>query len=116
MHAAWKEDGALKGEKCHIHTYIHICIYINHKNGDQFFTYCGISRVLCQVNISFPSGSAVKNPPAMQELQEAGSAPGSGRSPGRGHGHALQYSCLENPMDRGPYGLQSIASQTVGHN
>ena len=30
-----------------------------------------------------------------------GSIPGSGRSPGGGHGNPLQYSCLENPMDRG---------------
>ena len=88
----------------YIYIYIYIFFLIVSKNEDQFFIYCGISRVLCQVNISFPGGSAVKNPPAMQELQEAGSAPGSGRSPVGGHGHALQYSCLENPMDRGPYG------------
>ena len=30
-----------------------------------------------------------------------GSIPGSGRSPGRGHGNPLQYSCWENPVDRG---------------
>ena len=33
----------------------------------------------------------------------AGSVPGLGRSPGGGHGNALQYSCLENPMDRGAW-------------
>ena len=32
------------------------------------------------------------------------SIPGSGRSPGGGHGNPLQYSCLENPMDRGAWG------------
>ena len=32
---------------------------------------------------------------------DAGSIPGSGRSPGGGHGNPLQYSCLENPMERG---------------
>ena len=32
---------------------------------------------------------------------DAGSIPGSGRSPGGGHGHSLQYSCLENPTDKG---------------
>ena len=37
----------------------------------------------------------------MQETWETGSIPGSGRSPGGGHGNPLQYSCLENPMDRG---------------
>ena len=44
----------------------------------------------------------VENPPAMQEdAGNAGSIPGSGRSPGEGNGDPLQYSCLENPMDRG---------------
>ena len=32
-----------------------------------------------------------------------GSIPGSGRSPGGGHGNPLEYSCLENPMDRGAW-------------
>ena len=34
---------------------------------------------------------------------DVGSTPGSGRSPGGGHGNPLQYSCLENPMDRGAW-------------
>ena len=51
----------------------------------------------------------VKNPPAMQEM--GGSIPGSGRSPGGGHGNPLQYSCLENPRDREPGRLQSIELQ-----
>ena len=46
----------------------------------------------------FPRGSEVKSPPAMQKT---GSIPRSGRSPGKGTGNPLQYSCLENPMDRG---------------
>ena len=53
-------------------------------------------------------GSAVKNPPAIQELQETwvwslGLIPGLGRSPRGGHGNPLHYSCLENPMDRGAW-------------
>ena len=44
----------------------------------------------------------VKNPPANAgDVKAAGSIPGLGRSPGGGHGNPLQYSCLENPMDRG---------------
>ena len=39
-----------------------------------------------------------------------------GRSPGGGYGNPLQYSCLENPIDRGAYGKQSIESQRIGHN
>ena len=43
----------------------------------------------------------VKNPPANAgDIRDAGSVSGSGRSPGEGNGNALQYSCLENPMDR----------------
>ena len=47
----------------------------------------------------FSGGSVVKNLPA--NAGDAGSVPGWGRSPGGGHGNPLQYSCLENPMDRG---------------
>ena len=44
----------------------------------------------------------VKSPPANAGvLRDVGLIPGSGRSPGGGHGNLLQYSCLENPMDRG---------------
>ena len=43
----------------------------------------------------------VKNPLANAgDIRDAGSIPGSGRSPGGEHGSPLQYSCLENPMDR----------------
>ena len=45
----------------------------------------------------FPDGK--KNLPA--NAGDMGSIPGSGRSPGEGHGNPLQYSCLGNPMDRG---------------
>ena len=43
----------------------------------------------------------VKNPPA--NARDLASIPGSGRSPGEGHGDPLQYSSLENPMDRGAW-------------
>ena len=43
----------------------------------------------------------VRNSPAKaRDIRDTGSIPGSGRSPGGGHGNALQYSSLENPMDR----------------
>ena len=46
----------------------------------------------------------VKNPPANTgDIRDAGSIPGLGRSPGREHGNPLQYSCLENRMDRGAW-------------
>ena len=44
-------------------------------------------------------GAVIKNPPA--NAGDTGSIPGSGRSPGEGNTNPLQYSCLENPMDRG---------------
>ena len=44
----------------------------------------------------------IKNPsPNAGNIRGAGSTPGLGRSPGGGHGNPLQYSCPENPMDRG---------------
>ena len=50
----------------------------------------------------FSVGSVVKNMPAKaEEAEDMGLIPGVGRSPGGGHGHLLQYSSLENPMDRG---------------
>ena len=47
----------------------------------------------------FPGGSAGKESPC--NVGNLGSIPGSGRSLGGRHGNPLQYSCLENPMDRG---------------
>ena len=55
------------------------------------------------VQEGFPGDSAVKNPPA--NAGDTSSIPGSGRAPGGGNGNPLQYSCLENPMDREPGGL-----------
>ena len=51
--------------------------------------------------MGFLGGSTVKNLPA--NAGDAGSIPGSGKSPGEGNDNPLQYSCLENPMDRGAW-------------
>ena len=51
--------------------------------------------------VGFPGGSVVQNLPA--NAGDTGWIPGSGRSPGGGNGNPLQYSCLENPMDRGAW-------------
>ena len=59
----------------------------------------------------------VKSPPAITAgVEDMGSVPGLGRSPGGGHGNQLHDSCLENPMDRGADRLQSKGSQRVGHD
>ena len=49
-------------------------------------------------SLGFPGGSEVKA--SACNAGDLGSTPGSGRSPGEGNGNPLQYSCLENPMDR----------------
>ena len=62
-------------------------------------------------------GSALKNLPANAGVMGLNPQEGSGRPPGEGNGNPLQYSCLENPMDREePGGLQSTGSQRVGHD
>ena len=60
----------------------------------------------------FSGGSAVKTLPA--NAGDMGLIPGWGRSPGEGNGFPLQCSCLENSMDKGAWGLQSMGSQRVG--
>ena len=52
--------------------------------------------------MGFPGGSVIINLP-MQETQNAAWTSGSGRSPGEGSGNPFQYSCLENPIDRGAW-------------
>ena len=66
----------------HTHTHTHTHIYI-------------------PTLVGFPGGSEVKA--SACKAGDMGSVPGSGRSPGEGNGNPLQYSCLENPIDRGPW-------------
>ena len=65
--------------------------------------------------LGFPGGSDSKE--STCNVGDLGSIPGSGRSLGGGHGNPLQYSGLENPMNRGEPGrLQSMGSQRVRHD
>ena len=51
------------------------------------------------IDIGFPDGTVVKNLPANPgDARDAGSIPGSGRSPGAGNGTPFRYACLENSM------------------
>ena len=50
------------------------------------------------------------------DLRDRGSVPGWKRSPGGGHGNPLQFSCLENSMDRGDLQVQSIGLHRVRHD
>ena len=47
------------------------------------------------------------------DIRDSGLIPELGRSPGGGHCNPFQYSCLENPMDRGAWRLQSIGSDST---
>ena len=78
----------------------------------MFRTIPSPQKVICfkMSPVSSPSWGAsqvvlvVKKPPAnAADVGDAGSIPGSGRSPGGGHSNPLQYPCLENPMDRGAW-------------
>ena len=51
----------------------------------------------------FPGGTSGKPPANLGDARDTGSIPGSRRSPGGGNGNPLEYSCLENPMDRGAW-------------
>ena len=54
--------------------------------------------------MGFPDDIEINNPFAnVGDARDVGSIPGSGRSPRRRNGNTLQYSCLENPMDRGAW-------------
>ena len=64
----------------------------------QYFTKSHYKR---RKHEGFPGGSAGKE--STCNVGDLGLIPGLGRSPGGGHGNPLQYSCLENPMDRGAW-------------
>ena len=65
---------------------------------------CARDTAVILLRFGFPGGSAAKNLPAnARDIGDPSSIPGLGGSPGGGHGSPLQYSCLENPMDRGAW-------------
>ena len=66
--------------------------------------------------MGFPDVTVVKNLPAdAGDAGDKGSIPGSGRSPGGGHGNPLKYSCLENSTDRGDWWatVQAVANSQM---
>ena len=64
--------------------------------------------------MGFPGGSDGKE--FADNKGDPDSIPGLERSPGEGNGYLIQYSGLENSMDKGPGGLQSMKLQRAGHN
>ena len=71
-------------------------------------------RLNWRVNKGFPDGSDVKE--SSFNAGDLGSIPGLGSSLGEGNGNPLQYSSLENPMDKGAWRLQSMGLQRVRHD
>ena len=71
--------------------------------GKFIFHVCiSFSLLLFYISLmNFPGGSDGKA--SAYKAGDLGSIPGLGRSPGEGNGNPLQYSCLENPMDRGTW-------------
>ena len=64
--------------------------------------------------MGFPQSSVSKE--SACNAGDPGLIPGSGRSPGEGNGNPLQYSCLENPMDRGAWKATVHGVARVGHD
>ena len=84
-----------------------------------FFLWGGINQEFgihryTPLYIGFPGRSAVKNPPAKQEMWVLSLR--QGRSPAEGNGSPLQYSFLENHMERGVCGLSSRGNKRVKHD
>ena len=70
----------------------------NHKVSDQQISQQVNLKLLYINTKGFPGDSVVKNPPA--NVGDSRLIPGSGRSPGEENSNPLQYSCLENPMEK----------------
>ena len=67
--------------------------------------------------MGFQRGSVIKETAYnVGDARDMGSIPGLGRSPGGGHGNPLQYSCLENPMNRGGWRATVHRLQRVRYN
>ena len=82
-------------------------LLLNHDCVAVFISLCCTAEwISCEYTHprASPVALVVKNPPVSAgDLRDTGSIPVWGRSPGRGNGNALQYSCLENHMDRGAW-------------
>ena len=83
--SSWVPQGTI----CHIH--------LSSFHGPTLGIAPGFGLIFCVAQV-------VRSPPAnAEDIRDTGSIPGSGKPPGVGNGNPLQYSCLENPMNRGPW-------------
>ena len=100
----------------------HVCLFNNimHIQGLAQTLLVATDRNSNSLNlkekVGFPGSTVVKNLPA--NAGDAGSVPGSGRSSGGRNGNPLQYSCLENPMDRGVWRatIHGVAQSRTRHS
>ena len=92
-------------------------LYISNEIKGRFQSHQTLGPVLLYSAIAFTGASqvvlVVKSPLDKAGDIEMGSIPGSGRSPGGGHCNPLQYSCLQNPMDRGAWWVQCMGSHEL---
>ena len=73
-------------------------------NAHSFIHSFGKNLLNAQSMSGFPGGASGKEAVCNAgDIRDTGSIPGLGRPPGGGNGNPLQYSCLENPMDRGAW-------------
>ena len=78
---------------------LHTCFYCREW---FFFLLFPLNLLIFKKHLGFPGGASGKEPPCKaRSIMRCGFNPELGGSPGGGHGSPLQYSCLENPMDRG---------------
>ena len=113
---AWKDDHGAEKSSLQNDMYIILFYFLKYLLGIRYFNIHLNTEIQVFIpcfpgfdNTHTQNGAsqvvlAVKNTPANAgDLRDLGPIPGSGRSPGGGHGNPLQYSCLENPRDRGAW-------------
>ena len=89
------------------------CVLGFSKQSRYRYTYRYVNRARLSTEIGFPAGSDGKE--STCNARDCGLILASLRSPEEGNGNPLQYSCLENSMDRGAWRATSVESQRVGH-
>ena len=78
------------------------------------YAFGQFSYIFLGMRLGFPGGSEGKA--SACDAKDPGSIPALGRSPGEGNGNSLQYSCLDNPVDRGAWQATARGVEKVGHD
>ena len=89
------------------------CLFRMSTTKPQWFPNMVSFFLSIKLTVGFPGGPSGKEPICQcRRYRDAGLIPGWGRSPGGGHGNPLQYSCQENPLDRGTWQATSIGRKS----